>query len=87
MLGNVFKKNLNLFPPNDRIHIMQPREHEHYNVCFARTNRFKGSPVIFMLNILMKIIVAPLVCAYRKKTQKKKEQDQISLPWPGDLFF
>ena len=46
------KKIKNLFPPNDKIHIMQPREHEHYKVFFAKTNRFKESPVIFMQNIL-----------------------------------
>ena len=45
-------KNIDLFRLNERKHLMQPREHEHYKVFLARTNKFKESPVTFMQNIL-----------------------------------
>ena len=46
------KKMKDLFPPNDSKDIMQQREPEHFKVLFARTNRFRESPIINMQNLL-----------------------------------
>ena len=54
-----------LFPPNDSKHIMKPRNYEHLKVLFARTNRFKESPIIYMQNIL------------NREIKRKKGQDKI----------
>ena len=45
-------KMKNLFPPNNRTHIMIPRQHEHFQVLKANTNRFKESSIIYMQNQL-----------------------------------
>ena len=59
------KKMKHLFPPNDSKHIMKPRNYEHFKVLFARTNRFKESPIIYMQNIL------------NREIKRKKDQDKI----------
>ena len=59
------KKMKDLFPPNDSKHIMQQREPEHFKVLFARTNRFRESPIIYMQNML------------NSEIQRKKNQDKL----------
>ena len=59
------KKMTDSFPPNDSKHSMQPRQQEHFKVLFARTNRFKESPIIYMQTIL------------NKEIQRKKDQDNL----------
>ena len=41
-----------LFPPNESTHNMEIREHEHFKVFHANTNRLKGSSIIYMQNQL-----------------------------------
>ena len=51
----------NLFPPDNRTHIMQPRNIDHFQVLRANTERFKNSPIMFMQNLLnteIKIMLA-----------------------------
>ena len=43
-------KMKHFFAPNNRTHTMIPRNHEHYQVTRANTNR--ESPIIYMQNIL-----------------------------------
>ena len=62
-LGN--KKMKHLFPPNNRSHKMSPRNHEHFQVLHANTERLKNGPIIFMQNLL------------NQEVQKKKEQDYL----------
>ena len=45
-------KMKNLFPPNNRTHIMKPRKYEHFQVLHANTERMKRSPIIHMQNLL-----------------------------------
>ena len=54
-----------LFPPNDRNHIMKPRNPEHFKVLFTHTERLKNSPVIYMQKLL------------NKEVTRKQEQDKI----------
>jgi hypothetical protein len=49
-LGNPKMKHL--FPPNNRIHQMVPRKYEHFQISHANTERLKGSPIIYMQNLL-----------------------------------
>ena len=42
----------NLFPPNNRTHIMIPRQIEHFQVVKAHTERFRQTPIIHMHNLL-----------------------------------
>ena len=62
-LGNPKMKQL--FPPNNRIHTMFPRDHEHFQVYHANTERMKNSPIIYMQNLL------------NQNIKRKKEQDRI----------
>ena len=41
-----------LFPPNDKSHIMDTRNHEHFKVFKAHTNRLQESPIIYMQKLL-----------------------------------
>ena len=41
-----------LFPPNNRTHPMDTRNHEHFQVDFAHTERMKDSPILYMQNLL-----------------------------------
>ena len=41
-----------LFPLNDKIHKMQTRKDEKYEVLFANTNRLKNGSIITMQNML-----------------------------------
>ena len=41
-----------LFPLNNRIHQMVPRKYEHFQIFHANTERLKGSPIIYMQNLL-----------------------------------
>ena len=54
-----------LFPPNNRIHEMDPRSYEHFQVLHANTERMKCSPIIYMQNLLNDHI------------KHKEEQDKI----------
>ena len=54
-----------LFPPNNRIHTMGPRDHEHFQVDHANTERMKNSPIIYMQNLL------------NQNIKRKKEQDRM----------
>ena len=45
-------ENEKSFSPNNRTHIMIPRQHEHFQVLKANTNRFKESSIIHMQNQL-----------------------------------
>ena len=45
-------KMKNLFPPNNRTHIMTPRHYEHFQVFKANTERMKQSPIITMQRLL-----------------------------------
>ena len=62
-LGNPKMKEL--FLPNNRTHTMLPRNHEHFQVLHANTERMKNSPVIYMQNLL------------NQNIRRKKEQDKI----------
>ena len=55
----------NLFPPNNRTHIMTPRTIEPFQVYKANTERLKNSPIIFMQNLL------------NTETKRKLEQDKL----------
>ena len=46
-----------MFPQNDSTHVMQPRKHEHFKIMFARTKRYKESPIIYMQTSLNKEIL------------------------------
>ena len=46
------KKIKSFFPPNNRTHPMDIRNHEHYQVDFAHTQRLKDSPILYMQNNL-----------------------------------
>ena len=46
------EKMKNLFPPNNRSHMMKPRNYENFQVLHANTVRMKKSPVIFMQTLL-----------------------------------
>ena len=59
------KKIKYLFPPNNGIHTMMTRNHEHFQVMHAHTNRLQESPVIYMQNQL------------NIEIQRKKEFDKI----------
>ena len=59
------KKNKNLFPPNNRIHPMQVRETEHFQVFSANTERLKNSSIIYMQKLL------------NDEVKKKTEQDKL----------
>ena len=41
-----------LFPPNNKQHIMKTRESEHFKVNHANTNRLQQSPILYMQNLL-----------------------------------
>ena len=45
-------QNEETFPPNNKQHIMETRDEDHYNVLHTNTNRYKDSPIIYMQNIL-----------------------------------
>ena len=45
-----------LFPPNNRTHLMKPRSLEHFQVLYANTERLGRSPVIYMQTLLNKEI-------------------------------
>ena len=45
-------KMLGLFPPNDKHHIMETRDEEHFKVLYAHTNRYRDSPIIYMQTLL-----------------------------------
>ena len=45
-------KMKNLFPPNNRTHIMNPRQYEHFQVLKANTERMNQSPIITMQRLL-----------------------------------
>ena len=45
-------KMKNLFPQNNRTHIMIPRQIKHFQVLKAHTERFRESPTIHMQNLL-----------------------------------
>ena len=45
-------KMKSLFPPNKSSHTMELRDHEHFQVFHANTNRYKESPIIYMQNLL-----------------------------------
>ena len=45
-------KMKNLFPLNNRTHIMKPRKYENFQVLLANTERMKRSPIIHMQNLL-----------------------------------
>ena len=51
---NSFKnpKMKSLFPPNKSTHTMKTRDHEHFKVFHANTNRYKESPIIYIQNLL-----------------------------------
>ena len=40
-----------LFPPNNRTHLMDVRNHEHFQVEFAHTERMKDCPIWYMQNL------------------------------------
>ena len=42
----------NLFPHNQSSHTINTRDREHFEVFYANSNRFKDSPIIYMLNLL-----------------------------------
>ena len=46
------KKMKYLFPPNNKVHIMETRDMEHFKVFHANTERFKNGPIIYMQNLL-----------------------------------
>ena len=54
-----------LFPPNIKEHIMETRNHEHFEVFQAYTSRLKESPIIYMQNLL------------NSEIKRKMEQDKI----------
>ena len=41
-----------LFPPYDKSHIMDTRNHEQFKVFKAHTNRLQEGPIIYMLKLL-----------------------------------
>ena len=69
------KKMKYLFPPNDSKHLMQPRKQEHFKILFARTKRYKESPIIYMQTIL------------NKEIQRKIDQDKLWNIWIVDLLL
>ena len=62
-LGNGKMKNL--FPPNNRIHPMQVRETENFQVFSANTERLKNSSIIYMQKLL------------NDEVKRKTEQDKL----------
>ena len=59
---------IHLFPPNDGTHIMETRNHEHFEVFKANTNRLQDSPIISMLTLS------------NAEVRRKSEQDDF---WRG----
>ena len=45
-------KMQSLFPPNNRTHPMDIRNHKHFQVDFAHTERMKDSTILYMQNLL-----------------------------------
>ena len=45
-----------LFPPNNRNHNMETRFPEHFQILFAKTERLRKSPIIYMQTLLNKEI-------------------------------
>ena len=41
-----------LFEPNLKLHEMETRDPEHFQVLHANTERFKHGPIIYMQNLL-----------------------------------
>ena len=46
------KKMKYLFPPNNKVHLMETRDMEHFKVFHANTERLKNGPIIYMQNLL-----------------------------------
>ena len=57
------------FPPSTSTHPMEFRSHEHFQVLYANTERFKNSSTIYMQNIL------------NNEIKRRKEQDTSELMW------
>ena len=57
-------KMKHLFPPSTSTHPMEIRSHEHFQVLYANTERFKNSSIIYMQNLL------------NNEIKRRKEKDQ-----------